>query len=86
MRIRIGYLKYIQYGTIEYVGVSLGEFVVFQKNVLEGEFRLFALTPARFVVEVDVGTLFVGFVDGFGVFVALEPGEVLGVVSPGLSL
>lgn len=82
MRIRIGYLKYIQYGTIEYVGCILGEFVVFQKNVLECEFRLFALTPSGFVVEVDVSTLFVGFVDRFWVFVALEPGEVLGVVSP----
>ena len=70
---------------VNMVEMVLGELIVLQENVLEGELRFFALTPSRFIVEVDIGALFERFADSFWVFVALEPCEVFGVVSPGLS-
>src|SRR3954465_11858157 len=60
--------------------------VILQEAILECEFRLLALAPSRLVVKVDVRALLVVVGDLLGLFVPLEPRQVLLMVAPALFL
>ena len=56
--------------------------VVFEVPVGEGELSLLSLAPPSFVVEIYIGSLLELLCDFLGLFVPLEPREVLLVVPP----
>lgn len=57
---------------------------VLQIRVLKPKVAFNPLTPARFVIEVHVSSLFVFVRRYFGLFVSLKPSHVLFVISPTL--